>query len=162
LSREDCVVGSIGGNVLTARKYMKRLALGALVCGVLFMCAVGGWLLAGQRPYPRQVQFRAPHRGTLAATIDAIWFRPDSPRIFEFLPESWIPVVYAQQCSTHICNGYAGYETNAACAGCGAGWYNQLCTIVTYNSWCEQNNTTCPGGGICIRATSTTKCNPPN
>lgn len=147
--------------MLTARKYMKRLALSALVCGVLFMCAVGGWLLAGQRPYPRHVQFRAPHRGTLAAMIDAIWFGPNRPRIFEFLPESWIPVVYAQQCTTPICNYLVATQSESQCPpSCGSGFYDQFCEPTVNNSYCTQTDALCTGGYHCFRA-SNSKCNPP-
>jgi hypothetical protein len=142
-------------------RYTKRLAFRALACGVLFVCAVGIWLLAGQQPYPRHVQFRAPHRGVMAAMIDLIWFKPSSPPILRLFPQSWIPVVYAQECGTPNCNNQTGYQTTVPCLGCGSGWFNQGCQYTPKNSYCTTQDTNCPGGGTCTRLpNNTTKCNP--
>jgi hypothetical protein len=146
--------------MLISRRCIKNFTLAGLTSGVLLILASGMWLHAQPRPYPRSVQFSAPHQGILFAAIDAAWFRPYNPPIFESLPKSWIPTVYAQQCGTPICDGLVGATTNDVCPLCTPGtWYWQNCVESLTNSYCSQSVNNCS----CQRVDqSTSKCNPPN
>jgi hypothetical protein len=142
----------------TSRGRRKRLILATACVGLAWAVSVTS-LLTRQRPYPRGVQFSAPHRGVLSATLDGIWFYPYGPAIVGRLPQSWLPTVYAQSCSTPLCNYFTGEETNFACPGCPSGFYNQQCATTSKASYCTTHATTCTGGGSCTRADSTTNCN---
>ncbi len=150
-----------------SRKLVKRIMQAALTCSLLLGLAGGSWLLTRQRPYPRGVQFRAPHQPILAAAIDAVWFRPYNPPILAKLPQSWIATVYAAgvmppPCPVkQICNNLTGGESNSKCTGYCAGMFDQFCEPTTANSYCSQASTSCGSGGTCIRA-SNSSCNPPN
>lgn len=143
--------------MLFPRIHAMKVGRIALASSVLPALVLAFWLNVRTQPYPRGAEFRAPHRSALVAAVDAVWFRPDGPLILEKLPKSWIPTVYAQTCTTPICNFTVGEEINVACSNCGSGWYWQNCAPSGQNTYCEQKLNNCG----CQRATNS-KCNPPN
>lgn len=139
---------------MTFRK-LRTLSLAGLVAGASITSVA--WLSVQQRPYPRGVQFRAPHQRTVYAAINRVWFRPYAPPILERLRVAWIPTVYAQSCTTPLCNFTVGEETNIACPTCGPTFYWQNCVATNQNKYCSQSMNNCD----CQRAANS-KCNPIN
>jgi hypothetical protein len=143
--------------MLIPRIHARKAVLIGLASSALPAFVLALWLNVRTQPYPRGVQFRAPHQAALLALIDAVWFRPDAPLTLGRLPKSWIPVVYAQSCSTPLCNGTTGEETNVGCPNCGSGYNWQNCVPSVQSAYCSQSINSCG----CQRATNS-KCNPIN
>ena len=141
---------------MTSRN-LRNLVFVGLIASASIALALGVWLNGQPQPYPRGAQFRAPHQRALASIVDRVWFRPYGPPILEGVSGSWLLTVHAQTCSTPICNGTTGEETNIPCSTCPGSFYWQNCVQSNANTYCSEAINNCG----CKRATNS-KCNPAN